>query len=315
MDGSSNARAGSYAPLGAGIAAFVVLVVLLLLVGGLGAQSPPNERTEAATDGRGQISIGVSWGSPFEAFDTCVITPQFPGSELPNCYREKVARDSFIKQPLSVLAAVAFSVVGFVILFWTGRQGSTTSPFGPFYRAWFGFVALAMGPGSMVFHASLSSLAGWLDQVSMYMLLAFVLGYTILRLLPSTGYAEVIFGAIYFGLLIVFMVVGYLTLGEHALKVFAGIGIGVGLIDGAFALYLALGRGRYVRKGLRWVWSFVAFVVAMVVWAFSNPSILKEDPTDFPFHGIWHVLAAAFVAVYFWYLTSETARAPATRSN
>ncbi|HYP23028.1 MAG TPA: hypothetical protein VEV43_05595, partial [Actinomycetota bacterium] len=70
-----------YAPLGVAIGVFVVLVVVLLLVGGLGAQSPPNEHREPATDGRGDVSIGVSWSPPFEKFDTCVISPFEPGAE------------------------------------------------------------------------------------------------------------------------------------------------------------------------------------------------------------------------------------------
>lgn len=315
VDGGSRAAGASYAPLGIAIAVFVLLVLVLLLVGGLGAQSPPNEHREPAADGRGDVSIGVSWSGWFEEFDTCVTTPYEPGAELPNCYREPVARDSFIKQPFSVIAAAAFSIAGFAILFWTARR-PTSSPFSPFFRIWFAFVALAMGPGSMIFHASLSSLGGWLDQVSMYMLLAFLLSYTSLRFLPIERYTEVWFAVMYVVLLVGFMVVGFLTIGEGSLLVFAGTALVIGLIDGAFALYLALGKGRYTRSGLRWVLAFGVLVSAFVPWWIaSNPDLVNADPIPFPFHPLWHLFAAGFVFAYFWYLKSEERRAPATRSN
>lgn len=288
---------------------------MLLLVGGLGAQSPPNEHREPATDGRGDVSIGVSWSPPFEKFDTCVISPFEPGAELPNCYREPVARDSFVKQPVSVIAAVALSLSGFAILWWTARSPAT-GPFGSYYRTWFGFVALMMGPGSMVFHASLSEIGGWLDQVSMYMLLAFLLAYTTLRFFRIERSAELIFALLYAGLLLVFSVVGYLTIGEHSLLVFVITAVTAGVIDGAFALYVARGGGPYSRSGLRWVLAFGVLASAFVPWWIaSNPDLARAGTTGFPFHAIWHVFAAGFVFAYFWYLKSETLRAPATHSN
>ncbi|MDQ4125571.1 MAG: ceramidase [Actinomycetota bacterium] len=315
MSSRPGGAGASYAPLGVAVGVFVGLVLLLLLVGGLGAKSPPNEHREPATDGRGEVSIGVSWSGWFEKFDTCVITPHTPGAELPNCYREPVVRESFIKQPLSVIAAAAFSLVGFAILFWTARQ-PTTSPFSPFYRVWFGFVALAMGPGSMIFHASLSSLGGLLDQVSMYMLLAFLLSYTSLRFLPIERRAELWFAVMYFVLLTAFGVLGLVTIGESSLLVFAATAIAIGLIDGAFALYLSLGNGRYTRRGLRWLLAFGVLASAFIPWWIaSNPDLVKADPTGFPFHALWHLFAAGFVLAYFWYLKSEERRPSKTRSN
>jgi hypothetical protein len=129
-------------------------------------------RTERLSDGR-LVSVGKSWPG---AFDICVVDVEQP--VLPNCYREPVSKGAIIKQPMSTASALALIVVGLVILFVLARAASSnTAGVGSFYGESLGFVALAMGPGSILFHATLTAWGGWLDQMSMYLLLGFMVAY------------------------------------------------------------------------------------------------------------------------------------------
>lgn len=87
---------------------------------------------------------------------------------------------------MSSVSALALSLVGLIILLVAGRESAArTEPrlFHTPYAEWLGFVALAMGPGSIVFHATLTQWGGWLDQMSMYLLLSFMASYDLSRVL------------------------------------------------------------------------------------------------------------------------------------
>jgi hypothetical protein len=288
---------GGRGPWAVGAVALVVFLGVFLAAGAAFVDHS-GSRVQRIADGR-VVSVGKSWPGPF---DSCVVDVDQP--VLPNCYREPVARNSIIKEPLSVASALAYSFVGLAILWWAGlerNREATTDRFTSSHQAWFGFVALAMGPGSILFHGTLTAWGGWFDQVSMYLLLAFMAAYNLMRW-KRLGDAS--FALIYGAFVVVTGIVAAFA-GGFGLYVFIATAVLVGVFE-VVALLALLPAAGFLRSRPR-LWIAVAVLaLSLVPWFASNPRI-GGDPTTVPYHLMWHILSACFVAAYFVYLCSERA--------
>ncbi len=246
-------------------------------------------------DGR-SVEIGVAWPG---ALDHCVT--DHARTVLPNCYREDVNSTSFVKQPAATASAFAFCIVGLLILGHAdgaGRRGGG----GPMTRqeeAWLGFVALAMGPGSALFHGTLTVWGGWFDEMSMYALLAFIVAFDVVRLRRTRDRFPAWFWS-------AFALAAALKLatGDKSTYVFIAAAIGVGTFT-LVSWSTLLRRADLERDGIRLGLAFAVLGASIVPWLLSNP--LSGDPTVVPYHSAWHILAAGFVLAYWWYLQSERA--------
>ncbi len=216
--------------------------------------------------------------------------------------REPIDRDSFVKQPWSTASTFAFCAVGLVILGASDRDRRRSAAQPVHHLTSLGFVALAMGPGSAVYHGTLTSWGGFFDQMSIYGLLSFIVACDVARLADRRSR----FGSWFWGSLAVATVVTLVS-GDAGTPVFIAVAIGVGLF--ALVAWSRLsGRVGVRRSGRRLALAFAALGAAIVPWVLSNPG--TGDPTDVPYHSAWHVLSAAFVAAYWWYLRSEVTSAP-----
>jgi hypothetical protein len=243
-------------------------------------------RTIHTSDGRA-INLGVSWPG---ALDSCVSDSTV--NVLPNCYREPVDRGSFVKQPWSTYSTFAFCAVGLFILAMADRSKSRD-------QTWLGFVALFMGPGSALFHGTLTSWGGWGDQLSMYALLASIItcDLTHLKRRPER------YTRWFIALLALATVLKGVT-GELSTLVFIVMGVGTGVFALVSWGWLLKPAG-YARAGLRLALAFGLLALSIVPWVLSNP--FAGDPVEVPYHAAWHLLSALFVAAYAWYLRSERA--------
>ncbi len=253
-------------------------------------------RTVHTTDQRG-ISVGISWPG---SLDACVTDPAI--NVLPNCYREPVDRGSFVKQPWSTYSTFAFCAVGLFILALADRMAmAERTALADHTRSrdqtWLGLVALFMGPGSALFHGTLTSWGGWGDQLSMYALLAFIVTCDVTHLQHRPDWFARLFALSFAAAIVLNGATGALS---TAVFILAGIGTGVFAL-GAWGWWLP--AAGYSRSGGRIALAFVVLGVAIVPWVLSNPAV--GDPVDIPYHATWHVLAALFVATYAWYLRSE----------
>jgi hypothetical protein len=294
------AQQGSTARWGAALLGLFVVVMGgtgALLVRGL------DHRPVTASDGR-TVDIGVRWPG---GVDSCVTDAEL--GVLPNCYREPVDLDAFVKQPASTASTFAFCAVGLAILL-VGDRERRHRPAAARWAArdqtWLGFVALAMGPGSALFHGTLTLWGGWGDQLSMYALLAAIVATDAARLTGAPHrYPRWFWGA--FAIAAVLKGVS----GEAATYVFIATGVGVGV----FALVSwarLLDRAGLARSGRRLALAYALLAAAIVPWLISNPS--AGDPTDVPWHSAWHLLSAIFVGAYWWYLRSERVILSGTRA-
>jgi hypothetical protein len=277
-------------PLGLGL---LWVFVAMMAVLGLTQVDDGTPRIVHVADGR-TVDIGPSWPG---ALDECVTDPTL--DELPNCYREDVVRDSFVKQPYSTGSTAVFCLVGLLILWIADRERArpharlTTRE-----QTWAGFVALAMGPGSALFHGTLTIWGGWFDQLSMYALLSFILATDAVRVSRRTLPYWVWFW-------VPFAFSGVLkgVSGDAGTYVFIAVAVAIGVFALVSWLRL-LARAGVRRSGRRLLLAYALLFSAIMPWLASNPS--AGAPTDVPYHLAWHVLSALFVGAYWWYLRSET---------
>lgn len=240
-------------------------------------------------DGRA-VSVGSRWPGDL---DDCVSDVRVP--VLPNCYREEIARSGGVKQPWSTFSTAAFGAVGLWILAVADRTRRARD-------TWIGFVALAMGPGSALFHGTLTTWGGWGDVLSMYALLAFIVANDLAALRHEPERIGRRFWPLLAGSALVKLVSGSLTT-----LVFIAFGVGVGIF--ALVSWARLQEPAAVhRSGTRLAVAYGLLGAAIVPWVLSNPA--SGDPTWIPFHAAWHVLSAGFVGAYWWYLRSEAAVEP-----
>lgn len=266
-----------------GVVVLVVFTVGMGIAGWLFVDGS-TPRTVHTADQRA-ISVGISWPG---SLDACVTDPSI--NVLPNCYREPVDRGSFVKQPWSTYSTFAFCAVGLFILARADRTRSRD-------QTWLGFVALLMGPGSALFHGTLTSWGGWGDELSMYALLACIVSCDATRLRRRPASFTRLFVLLFAAAAVLNGVTGSLS---TLVFILAGVGSGVFAL-GAWAWWLP--AAGYRRSGGRIASAFALLGLAIVPWVLSNPGV--GDPVDIPYHATWHVLAAAFVAAYGWYLRSE----------
>jgi len=250
------------------------------------------DRSPYRTAGGGSVSVGVRWPGPP---DSCVTDPSLPST--PNCYREAVDLASFVKQPASTWSALALSLAGLLILAGRSRGRST---FSDLSRIRLGWVAVAMGPGAMLFHGTLTRWGGWFDQLSMWALLSFIAGH------DSDRAGRGSFRSTFWTMLAVAGVISA-TSGGAAFVVFVATATLLGVLQ-LRMLRTILPRRGFEREGSRLLAAFAALGLALVPWALSDPTV-GGAPTPIPFHAMWHVLSAVFVWCYFVYLRSERPRA------
>ena len=235
-----------------------------------------------------------------------------------DCYCETLA-GGIIEQPANTLSNIGFLLVGLSILAGIGaaRSGSRReAPGNPMtrrevYPTVYGSVAVFLGLGSAAFHGTITEWGGWVDLVSMYSFILFLLGYNLSRLgewsdrrfLSSYASATVLLAAIQW------------PLDNGFGKYIFGALIVVTLVTEA-RLAGKLASPIIVSRDRRWLWGGLGvYVFGSVVWALSRTDgVLCSPDTVFQGHALWHLTAAAAVGLLYAYLRSETEQvhAPAT---
>jgi len=238
------------------------------------------------------------------------------------CYCENIARSdataaatlipqsrrALIKQPMNTWSNLGFVLTGLAMLWWIGWERATGHHSAlasrmtrtAFYPGAFGFMTIFMGPGSMFFHGSLKQWGGWLDSVSMYLFMSFILTYNLTRFWNWPRWAwGLSYGAVN-------LVVGILAwvFHEQSTTFFAGLG-GLALVSQAMV-------ARTVRIGTaksgHW-WFFagtVSFLAAFVIWRLAWTGGDLCVTRGFQGHAVWHVLAAFTVFCVYKYFRAES---------
>ncbi len=217
-------------------------------------------------------------------------------------------RPGLIKQPVNAWSNLAFVLAGLGIgwLQSRGHKKGHRNPFTQtrFYPTFFATVVVLLGPGSMAMHASTSSISGFFDMLSMYMVASFMFSYALERLLhwkPTT-------------FLICFVIALTLCIIIDRGKVDFSIGMFPAMIL-IFGLYIVVAGTTelylvFIRKtgaDARMALAFVgAFALAFIIWLYSLTGEVLCDPDSLlQGHAVWHVLNAVSLFYLYRYYVSE----------
>ena len=248
----------------------------------------------------------VGWPALGLGDDTCV--EQRGGIAVDGCYCEQF-RSELVKQPINTFSNFGFIFVGMVILAIVGYDNGKPPRDNPMNSgSWiavlFGLVVIFLGPGSMVFHASMTAWAGFIDSTSMFLLLGFLIGYDLRQV------ARVVPGCLCWlaGLVVLAVFMGLAALWpDYATLFFAVMVVLTVVVE--VPIWFHVWRLR--RGWLPLVLFLVTFLTSLVIWGLSKTDGWLCAPTwILQGHAFWHLGSAAAMAFLFWYLRSETGGRP-----
>lgn len=287
-------------------------------------------------------SMLFAGGSPWDGW--------LPATCLPDaCFCEAIG-SGLIRQPINTWSNLAFVMVGgWVLLRLKSKAGSentlkrvstrfgwqTPISIGGFAGWIYGSACIAIGLGSMVYHASLSFVGQWLDVMSMYLLGVFMMLYAAARLksdesrrVPKRQGISAPMKRIT-GRPLRFLAAARLRM-THAGAAFATGYITINLALGlllivwpearryvfgaliviALGLEMILQRRRLTTANpRRLIAALGVYVVAQIIWTLDLNHIICDPTSVLQGHAVWHVLTAASAGLMYGYYQSETCEA------
>jgi hypothetical protein len=233
---------------------------------------------------------------------------------MPNeCFCEKPT-GTLLQQPIDTWTNMAFSVAGVIILLMVANQleyqdvkkGKRATLKNIrirdengywFFATIYAFALLFLGLTSGFYHASLTFIGQFLDNVGMYLIICWAFSYNIVRLNPKE-ISRLVFFIIYLALIAVFAVINiYLP----DLRRYAFFGMILLYIVSQFVCDHFIKPVIYYRY---WVGALLSIAAGFTFWILDIKKILCHPTSWFQGHGIWHSLDAlsAFL-LYVFYLS------------
>jgi hypothetical protein len=223
-----------------------------------------------------------------------------------NCYCETPAGPSLAKQPANTWSNLVPFAAGLAILVIADierarrrgnpRPAQNSMLDGGFYAIGYGFVVLLLGPGSAAFHASLTNFGGFLDNLSMFAFIGFVLVYDAFRIARADD-NKTAFAALYLAILTALGAIWWLRPGSGIL-VFAGLVAAAVLLELVIAIWGIRGVQRPLVPWL--ALGLGTFAVALLIWRLSWTGAPLCDQTSLlQGHALWHILAEAAAPLMF----------------
>ncbi len=220
----------------------------------------------------------------------------------------------WVKQPIGVWSDLAFIAAGLAIALILGtRPVPAPNPMADpvsLIPLGYALALIFMGPGSMLFHASLKNWAGWFDNLSIILWAGFGLSYTVTRLLGAWFGAPLELVWLIFGAIAV--IVGVLTAlnrlsPRNSQLIVAGLWFVVELLL-MVAAWLGFTPG-FQRSTGWFIAVLVAFIIAFACWLPSGAvwRIWCNPTSPFQGHGFWHLFAAIGGLLVYCYFASELA--------
>ena len=234
---------------------------------------------------------------------------------------------SGVKQPSNTWSDLSYLAVGLIVLWQAGRdrRRGAADEEAPnpmrrfsFYSICYGFVALYLGIGSMLFHASLTGWGGWADSFSLYVWASWLIAYDCARLsrLWEKGWEWIVFLSVFGTLAIVTGIVRAYE--PKASLVLFAVPVGIMTVTSVYLINIgqmsglareARANSGWVASWSSWLWSGVGvFLGSLAVWKLSaDGGPLCRPDSMIQGHAVFHI-GGAFAAYAIWLnLRSETA--------
>lgn len=237
------------------------------------------------------------------------------------CYCEAI-HDGQIKQPQNTWSDLGFIFAGMAILLWVSvgdanprrpRKTENVMVRGGFYANYYGLSVMLMGPGSMIFHASMGDFAGFLDSVSMLLPVLLLFWYDLSRCVEFFRGEALLKNWFWFYLatLILLLVVIYPL---RAVWIWSSLIVILVAVAAVVMDLIVLWNGsvsrKYPRKGWILLIALLVFGSSVAIWLLGATEGPLCDTDGFQAHAIWHVGAAVAMFLFFVYLRSENRTGP-----
>lgn len=209
------------------------------------------------------------------------------------------ALTGLIKQPANTFSNLGFLIAGLTAAFqiYKGKFKNKSNPINDslFFPIVLCSFMILLSPGSMAMHATETTLGGYFDMLSMYLIAAIIFSYAAYRLFRSGKIGFIFF----FSFALVVCHLFHYSSWSPPLVGFAG--------SFAFGLFCALGvifeilnkRINGASISLRWgLAASLTFVIAFAIWQVGyddHPLCIPDSLLQA--HAIWHLLDA--LAIYF----------------
>ena len=233
------------------------------------------------------------------------------------CFCEAISAGS-IRQPIDTWSNLAFVIVGMIVA--ADRVWRRPD------RLIFAWACIAIGLGSMFYHASLSFVGQWFDVMSMYLLGTFMVLYAAQRLSgngsfrgatlwrrgisnsnqPSASSAPRFFAAAQLSMTHLYVAINValgvlLIVWPEARRYLFGALIGVALV-----LETILQRRHQTTTKPQWlIAALTVYVIAQVIWTLDLNRIVCDPNSLLQGHAVWHVLTAISAGLVYVYYRSE----------
>lgn len=220
-------------------------------------------------------------------------------------------RNHLIKQPANTWSNLGFVIAGLRIAYESMQQkyaaNNNLLTRTNFYPIFYASLAVLLGPGSMAMHASTTSVGGYFDMLSMFLLASFMTAYAMTRFLKLNQ----IYFFLFFVAAITLCNLGFFyneDIRKIALlkwldvNVVFGIFIGIGSI-----LEFVMIKNKESTINRKFAIAFSAsFALAFLIWNLSLTGNIGCYPDSLiQGHAIWHILCAVSVYYIFRFYASE----------
>ncbi len=223
-----------------------------------------------------------------------------PATCLPDhCFCERRLSGA-VAQPSNTFSNLGFVAVGLFILFVTLQnkpdvpenliQGQRT------YPLVYSLTLVMIGLGSMFYHASLTFASQWVDVMGMYLLITFVLFYTLARWQGLTGKQFAV------GYLLSNLLLGtaLIIVPQFRRQIFGLLALSAVVLE---IMFLCIRRPE-IKK--RFFWSaLAAFAAGFIIWNLDHTGIFCHPESWLQGHAIWHLLSAEAAWLLYLYYRSE----------
>jgi hypothetical protein len=171
-----------------------------------------------------------------------------------------------------------------------------------FYAAFFSCIVVLLGPGSMAMHATQTSVGGFFDMLSMYLIASFMTAFSILRFFNLKPFHFVII----FSIVLAISIYGNFQNIHFILNHFGSAVFGFFIIVAIVFELLNV----YVKKmshNKTWgVAALTCLLTAFTIWNLSLNDAPFCDPSSIvQGHAIWHILDAVAAYCLFRHYVSE----------
>ncbi len=219
----------------------------------------------------------------------------------------EISNGKLFVEPINTMSNFSFIIIGLIIawqmMIGTFKENSNNLTRSDFMSIFFSSLIICLGPASMAMHAFYTSWGTTLDVLSMFLVCAFLVGYSIQRFFKLN---VIYFICIY---VVVIIICEWVSRWQIKLPI---IEYATNLIFACFIILAVIFECLIVfvrRTGLEKKWgiaSIVTLLIAFLIWNFSKTGDRFCYPESFiQGHALWHSLDALSIYFLFRYYVSE----------